>query len=156
MSMKTKFQTDVEVQGMSLVGVLVTLSVLSVGIIALMNVQHQFSSTTKNVEIKESIIQEATNKVAILQSNDYLKIMDTCRLYALNGTEPGDCSNLNSTSTHTFLYRWYKVDALYKICLDITSCNKIASGKMLEVAVGAHHEVNGKRLKTILKFRKAK
>jgi hypothetical protein len=142
--------------GMSLVGALVTLGILSIGVLALMKAQDQFSKTAQTVEFKESVIQEAASKAVVIQSNDFLKLEDTCRLYSLNGTEPGNCNNLTSSSTHPFLYRWYKADALTNLCLELTSCTKVASGKMLNVILTAYYETNGKMTMSTVSFRKAK
>lgn len=142
---------------MSLVGVIITIGIVTVGAYALMMTQDKFSKTTRDVDTKESVVQELSNRSAILQTMDFLKLETTCAQYALDlGTSPGDCTNTAATSSHSFLYKWYNVDSLTKICIEISKCTKMAAGKMYVVHVTAHHESGEKLIKSTLTFRKAK
>lgn len=150
------FSSDRSQKGMSLLGVMITIAIVALGAYALMNAQDQFSQTTRTMEAKESVIQELTNRSAVLQSQDFLRLEETCAIHSLAGSGPGDCSSTATSSTHPFLYRWYNVDAITKICLELTKCEKLAHGKIYVVHVSAHHQTNGKALKTVMTFRKAK
>lgn len=142
--------------GMSLVGALVTLGLISIGALALMTVQEQFFKTTKTIEVKESVVQEGAAKAAILQNGDFLKLEEICKKYSKTaGTQPGDCLG-NIESAHYFLYLWYQADPQTKMCIELTRCIKKAQGKIYEVTLTTHYDVNGKKLSTPIVFRKAK
>ena len=140
---------------MSLVGAMVTIGIITTSVYFLLNAQDIFFNTSKNVEMKESVLQDKTAKAAMLQSDDFLRLEQTCTLYQLSGSQPGNCLT-NSTSAHAFLYHWYNADPSTKMCIELTSCTKKAGGKLYEVIMTAHYETKGNKLSSSFSFRKAK